>query len=140
MDTEQLLARLAALEREVAEIRAQLAETPAPKRSRQIDDQWQPSSQLLDWAAQSHPNVDVTRETDRFRDYYAAHGKPLKNWDAAFRNWVRKAAEFSPTPVSRIEARSVGRAASLSESNRAKRDGALDKLAALRQGAAAGKV
>lgn len=140
MSGADLEARLSALEHEVAEIRELLAASPKPKRGKQIEGEWQPSPQLIDWAAQSHPNVDVAHEADKFRDYYAAHGKPLKNWDAAFRNWVRKASEFSPAPVSRIEARSVGRAASLGESNRAKRDRALDKLAALQQGAAARKV
>ena len=38
--------------------------------------------------------LDLNRETKSFIDYYEAHGKKMVNWDAAFRNWLRKSFEF----------------------------------------------
>jgi len=37
---------------------------------------------------------DVSQEARAFIDYYQSHGKKMANWDAAFRNWLRKSAEF----------------------------------------------
>ncbi len=39
-------------------------------------------------------HLDLNNEKSAFIDYYEAHGKKMVNWDAAFRNWLRKAAEF----------------------------------------------
>jgi len=39
-------------------------------------------------------HLDLAREKNAFIDYYQAHGKKMVNWDAAFRNWLRKASEF----------------------------------------------
>lgn len=36
----------------------------------------------------SYPNVDLELEWQRCQDYYAAKGKTIKDWSAAFRNWL----------------------------------------------------
>lgn len=95
---------------------------------------WQPSEDVIAWAKESYPNVKVQHEADKFRDYWTASGKTYADWHAAFRNWIRKAAEFSTAKVTRLESRPEGRAATLAQANRDRRDRALDKLASLQQG------
>lgn len=33
------------------------------------------------------------RELEKFKDYYRAHGKSMKDWNAAYRNWLRNGDE-----------------------------------------------
>lgn len=39
-------------------------------------------------------NVDLVEQVKIFIDYYLATGKKMIKWDAAFRNWLRKASDF----------------------------------------------
>jgi len=39
-------------------------------------------------------HLDLNREKNAFMDYYQAHGKKMVDWDASFRNWLRKSFEF----------------------------------------------
>lgn len=41
--------------------------------------------------------VDVDLEAAKCRDYYAATGKACKDWNAAFRNWLRRAPAYGGT-------------------------------------------
>jgi uncharacterized protein YdaU (DUF1376 family) len=41
---------------------------------------------------------EIQEQLVRFRDYWAGHGKPMADWDATFRNWVRKSAEMGRGP------------------------------------------
>lgn len=46
-----------------------------------------------------HPHVNVDYELDKFIDYWHAKtGKDAQkaNWDATFRNWIRRADEQQP--------------------------------------------
>ena len=43
------------------------------------------------------PGVDFRLEHAKFCDHFAANGKPMKDWDAAWRNWMRRATQFAPT-------------------------------------------
>lgn len=76
------------------------AGTPAAKqRGSRLPDGWQPSESLLVWAGTEFPDLDVRRETEKFRDYWV--GKPGKDgvkqdWPATWRNWMRRAAEYRP--------------------------------------------
>jgi len=69
---------------------------PDPRGTRLPDD-WTPSPALLAWAeSEAIPNVQ--RQTDRFRDYWRGRaGKDARksDWDATWRNWMRKSAEGS---------------------------------------------
>jgi hypothetical protein len=47
------------------------------------------------WAIAQVPTVDIETQTPRFIDYWTAHPKLTADWVAAWRNWMRKAAEFS---------------------------------------------
>lgn len=39
-------------------------------------------------------NIDINREFDIFKDHALQNDRKCRNWDAAFRNWLRKAKEF----------------------------------------------
>jgi hypothetical protein len=77
------------------------AEPPKPKpkeaRGTRIPPDWEPSP--LDMGRMRVLQVtdaEMARETEKFRDYYTATGKPMKDWSAAWRNWIRKAIEIRP--------------------------------------------
>lgn len=72
-----------------------------------IPDDWQPSQKHRDKAASL--NLDVERETQRFTAHARRVRRRQKNWESAFTNWLRKAAEFaqqqhgSPPHRSRVD-------------------------------------
>lgn len=82
-------------EREEREPAEQAPRSPSGSR---LPDNWEPSAQLIDWAKAERPDVDPSREANAFRDFWRA--KPGKDgrktdWDATFRNWIRRT---NPTP------------------------------------------
>jgi hypothetical protein len=40
--------------------------------------------------------VDVAAQTDLFRDHWRGKGEVRDDWDATFRNWLRRAPGFAP--------------------------------------------
>lgn len=67
------------------------------KRARQIPDDWQPSDAHAELARSLRLNPGA--ELAKFRDHFKSNGKPLKDWDAAFRNWLRRSAEMGTPPT-----------------------------------------
>jgi len=69
---------------------------PRPKASR-LPDGWLPSAELAEWTKRECPRIDCRVEAEKFRDYWrskpGSSGVKL-DWDATWRNWVRKAQEF----------------------------------------------
>lgn len=65
-----------------------------PERlGRRLDEGWEPSSELLEWAAKEFPDVDVKMQTEAFVDYWvskSAHAMK-KDWDRTWKNWIRNA-------------------------------------------------
>ena len=62
---------------------------------------WKPTEDTLAVMSEHFPWVDIKLETHKFTDYWQAATKNAmkKDWDAAYRNWVRRAAEWSkPEP------------------------------------------
>jgi uncharacterized protein YdaU (DUF1376 family) len=49
---------------------------------------------LLAWAAAEVPSVPLEQETAKFRDY--TFKTALTDWPGAWRNWMRKALEYTP--------------------------------------------
>lgn len=48
------------------------------------------------WAQeQGVPNARVEPETAKFLDHHRAKGSAFKDWDAAWRTWIRKSVEFA---------------------------------------------
>lgn len=65
----------------------------APKRATQLPNDFEPDETAARVAAEL--GVSVSRELPKFRDYHAAKGKPMKDWQAAFRTWLRNAKEYA---------------------------------------------
>lgn len=63
------------------------------KRAAQLAKDWQPEP-LANGCAEivaQWPEGMHQREVDKFRDHAAAKGRTLKDWNAGWRNWIRKA-------------------------------------------------
>lgn len=76
------------------------------RASRNCPDSFEVSQALKDWAAGQHPEVDRVAETAKFRDQ--TFKQPISEWDRAWRNWIRRAAEFSaatPRKAGRVATR-----------------------------------
>lgn len=53
---------------------------------------------MIAWFRENTPHVDGRWQTEQFRDYWAAASganATKRNWEAAWRTWMRKAAEGS---------------------------------------------
>jgi hypothetical protein len=64
-----------------------------------LPDDWEPTQALRDAMDAECPGVDQWAQFVRFKDYWAAQAgaKGRKaDWDATYRNWIRKAAEDTP--------------------------------------------
>jgi hypothetical protein len=84
---------------------------PAPlnprSRAQALPTDWQPNDDHRKLAS-TLMNVRLSVEVQKFRDHFTANGKPMKDWDAAFRNWLRRAQDFAPTkPAPTTEAAAV---------------------------------
>jgi hypothetical protein len=66
----------------------------APKRAtRKCPETFALTPEMLDWVERELPMVNAASETEKFRDY--TFRTAIKDWTGAWRNWMRKAAEFS---------------------------------------------
>lgn len=63
-------------------------------RSSTLPDDWQPNDTHREVAAKL-PGILVSNEVENFRDHHRAKGSRFKDWDAAFRTWLRNAAKFA---------------------------------------------
>lgn len=74
----------------------------APKGATRLSDDFEPDQDSVNVMIEHFPWVDVKLETHKFRDYWASATRNAmkKDWQAAWRNWVRRAAEYSkPTEM-----------------------------------------
>jgi hypothetical protein len=78
------------------------------KRAHQLPQGFAPTGSHKELAAELHVNLD--NELAQFRDHHAAKGSLMKDWDAAFRTWLRNAAKFkSATKPTRSPALAIDR-------------------------------
>lgn len=61
-------------------------------RKKTISPHWKPTPEHR--ALADSLELDVCLEAAKFEDYCHANGKKFISWNAAFRNWLRKAVEF----------------------------------------------
>lgn len=64
------------------------------KRGARLADDWAPDQELLTWAAQKAPQVDLVIETEKFVNYWRARSGAAavkQDWRAAWRVWILKA-------------------------------------------------
>lgn len=68
-------------------------------RRKRLSTEWTPSNGLIVWAiGQADGDAAwVEAEIETFRDYWVATGKPMVDWAATFRNWIRRALERKRT-------------------------------------------
>lgn len=70
---------------------------PRKKRATAIAADWMPSQAVIDAMRAEHPTLDLRTEHAKFVDYWLSKGDRRVDWTAAWRNWVRKAAEYAQT-------------------------------------------
>ena len=74
------------------------APTPRAKRASAIPDDFAVNDADYAWAdGKGLDRAVVAHETEKFRLHYQAGGKPMKDWRAAWRNWMLKVPEFRRT-------------------------------------------
>lgn len=75
--------------------------TVSPRRSPEsrLPEAWEPTDTHRNKAAELR--LDIDREAEKFRDHAAANDRRARNWDAAFRTWLTKAAEYAARDASR---------------------------------------
>lgn len=65
-------------------------------RGSRLPANWQPAPEVVAQMRSDHSHIDCDRELEKFRDYWravpGAKGRKT-DWDATFRNWIRRAAE-----------------------------------------------
>lgn len=87
----------------------------ASGRGTRLSPDWQPSETEKRWAEDARPDLTVTVEIEKFRDYWVAKAgadASKRDWTATWRNWIRnahatnggvKAAQTAGTPRQRRE-------------------------------------
>lgn len=71
-----------------------LRESTPRKRGSRLPEDWRAGEELLDWARQQRPDLDVTVEEEKFRDYWLAktgQNATKRDWSRTFKNWIRNA-------------------------------------------------
>ena len=87
-----------------------IAVAPPSKRGHRIPEEWTPTRNEANLAAERGvPPEKLNDELANFRDYWTAkagaNGTKL-DWDATWRNWIRRSSQFAPTKPTR--ARTAG--------------------------------
>ncbi|MFC9769329.1 hypothetical protein [Rhodococcus jostii] len=57
--------------------------------------EWMPDPKVIDAMKTECPYVDFAFEHKKFVDHFIGHGKAMKDWDATWRNWIRRASVYS---------------------------------------------
>ena len=59
-------------------------------------DNWKPSEEVINYLMTNYGSeVDLKYEEEQFVDYYKSNGVLKADWDACFRNWIRRSIQFS---------------------------------------------
>ena len=59
-------------------------------------DNWKASNDLINYLITNFGSeVDIKYEEEQFVDYYKSNGVLKADWDACFRNWIRRSIKFS---------------------------------------------
>lgn len=74
-----------------------------------LSPEWYPDEDLFLWGRENFPNLNLEHHTECFRDYWLAASKNAvkKDWNAAWRHWIRKEDNYSNVrkfPGSKISA------------------------------------
>lgn len=76
---------------------------PTPKsgepRAKRLPEDWEPSNDLAAWAQSKVPGVNVSLETEKFRNYWlakAGRDATKVSWERTWKNWLLTAYERTP--------------------------------------------
>ena len=64
--------------------------SPHKKRASQLPHDWILPNDYREYCITKRPDLDPDATAENFRDYHLGHGKPMSDWKATWRNWVRK--------------------------------------------------
>ena len=97
------------------EVRVTPTPTPTPTqkvksetRARALPPDFDPTPDQRAWAATVIRASQIDAETQKFRDHFTANGKRMKDWNAAWRNWIRRSREFDRSAPSGFRPAVVG--------------------------------
>jgi len=70
----------------------------ARKTKTKMTEHWTPSGSVESWAKGRgfYAGGALERELEKFRNHFIAKGELRADWNASFRNWLIRAAEYSP--------------------------------------------
>lgn len=60
-----------------------------------IPEDFRVTEEMKAWARTKTPSVNIEQQLEMFVDYWKAHGKKMLDWQATWRNWMRRAPEFA---------------------------------------------
>lgn len=63
------------------------------ERASRLPDSFIVTAEMEEWARREAPNISVSRQTERFVDYWRGNGKTKVDWLATWRNWMRRASD-----------------------------------------------
>lgn len=64
-------------------------------KSSKIDDQFSITDEMQSWLKEKGFTLNIQEQTELFIGHYQATGKVMKDWTAAWRNWMIKAAKWN---------------------------------------------
>jgi hypothetical protein len=73
------------------------AESARKRASRKCPESFSLTDEMREWAKQNHPAVNIEIETAKLRDH--TFKTAITDWAGAWRNWIRKAAEYAKPPT-----------------------------------------
>ena len=65
-------------------------------RASRLPEDFKPSEANVEWAKSARPDVDLKDATDQFKDYWLGNGKIKLDWQATWRNWIRRTDTSRP--------------------------------------------
>ena len=73
------------------------------KKKTKINPDFVITQDMHEWFKEQKYTFDYALATMQFVDYYIANDKTMLNWTAAWRNWMRKSAEYQKTPWDKVK-------------------------------------
>ena len=74
------------------------------KRNTRLPADWELPTLWMLWAQKERPDLDVESVSNQFRDYWVGTGKAMADWEATWRNWVRREKQQIKTFASKPNA------------------------------------
>lgn len=66
------------------------------RNTKKTADDYEPSDRITEGFEEQYPGLILDVELEKFRDHHMAVGSDFKDWDRAFRKWLRQALQWSP--------------------------------------------